>query len=385
MEKTISIFTLLVVTSLFCCCDRRKTPNNEPAKDRSYVNVDTNGVDTLPNVTNSWGNEENVAWIMDQLFRDTVPVFDFSPYNLSEKEEKMAEKNLRIAWYGEETFFEMDYIRQHYDKWKYVWRIFHIPNYGELACVEQDVILKLYLKKHQPELLMVGKDRSKHYANLRRHVMDSLTLDHEFLGKSLNAYCMNIVWFDYLRWYHVQLYNDDLHKIGINIDNELSHADKIRAAVERYKDNTPHFGSGDGDRYAEFYMLYSSALDTLIDNMCNMCEAKKAKQSHVKRYTKVSEQRLWREFYKYEEYDEGHWEIDSAIVVGMEPTRERTNIKARQYKPEIKRSYRRWLAYRQHISRSLAPKYRKAYDDATIAFQNFIMAQCKIKFQYQID
>lgn len=377
------IVALLVSVSLFCCCDSRKTETKGLTKDSTQINISAIIKDTLPNATNSWGNAENVSWIMEQLRKDTVPVFDFSSYHLSKKEEMAANKYLQMAWYGEQIFFKMDYIRQHYDTWKYVWRIFHIPNDGELGNVEIDVLFKLYLKEHHPELLIVGKDKAKHFSNIQKHVMDSLTLNHDFLGKDLHTYSMNIVWFDYLRWYHVQLFKDDLQKIGISIGKELSYADRIRATVERYKDNTPHFGSGNSDRYAEFYMLYASALDSLICDMCNMCTGK-SRQVEMELYAKVDESKLWRDFYENEEYDEGHWEFDRGTVVGLEPTRERTNMKARQYKSAIKRSYRQWLAYRQHISRQLSPQYRKAYDNATLTFQDFVMTQCKNKFKYQI-
>lgn len=384
MEKHIVIIVLLAAASLSCCCDTRKAKTNQCAKDSTQINVDTITRDTLPNATNSWGNEENVSWIMEHLRKDTVPVFDFSAYHLSKKEKTAANKCLRMAWYGEHTYFKMDYIRQHYDIWKYIWRIFHIPNGGELGNIEQDVIFKLYLKEHHPELLTIGKDKEKHYANIRKHVMDSLTLNHEFLGKDLHTYRMNIIWFDYLRWYHVRLFKDDLRKLGISIDKELGYTDKIRAAVETYKDNTPHFGSGNSDRYLEFYMLYTSALDSLISDMCNIC-AGKSIRVESKRHTKVDERRLWHDFYEYEEYDEYQWDIDCRTVVGMEPKRKRTNMKARRYKSAIRRSCRQWLAYRQRISRRLAQQYRKAYDNATLTFQDFVMKQCKNKFQYQID
>lgn len=382
MNNCNMIVAVLVSASLFSCCDSRKAETNSYTRDSTQINISTNIKETLPNATNSWGNAENVSWIMEQLRKDTVPVFDFSAYHLSKKEEIAANKYLQMAWYGEQTFFEMDYIRQHYDTWKYVWRIFHIPNDGELGNVEKDVLFKLYLKEYQPELLIVGKDKAKHFSNIQRHVMDSLTLNHDFLGDDLYTYSMNIVWFDYLRWYHVQLFKDDLQKIGISIGKELSYADRIRAAVEIYKDNTPHYGSGNSDRYAEFYMLYASALDSLICDMCNMCTGK---SKRVERYAKVDERRLWRNFYENEEYDEDHWEVDCSTVDGKGSTRERANMKARKYKAAIKRSYRQWLVYRQHTSRQLSPRYRKAYDNATLAFQNFVMTQCKNKFEYQID
>lgn len=343
--------------------------------------------DTLPCVTNSWGNADNVDWIMKQLHKDTIPAFDFSTYHLSKEDELLADSCLRVAWYGEHTWFKMGYIREHYGTWKYVWRIFHIPNGGELGFIEQDVIMKMYLQKHHPDLLIVGNDRAKHFADFQKHIMDSLTLNHEFLGHDIPTFGMNALWYDYLRWYRLRLYKDAWKKIGVSIDKEIWHTEKICEAVEEYKDNTPHFGSGNGQRFTEFYMLYTAALDSMISDMCRMCDSQPQKLSEKPRkvYSTTSEEGIWRRFYSYEDYDEGHWEFDSGMVVGLERTRKLTNEKTRRYKITIKRACRQWLTYRQRTRKKLSPQYRDQYDIATLRFHDFVIAQCRNKFQYGID
>lgn len=384
MNKMVFDFSVMFVALTLCCCkDSKKqlTQTVTPVEQRTNIYCDT-----LPHATSSWGNDDNVDWIMNQLHRDTIPTFDYSAYNLSKEEQLLADTCLRIAWYGTHTYFDMRYIREHYDTWKYVWRIYHIPNGGELGFIEQDIIMKLYFQRHHPEFLHIGKDKAKHFADLQKHILDSLTLNHESLECDLPTFDMNILWYDYLRWYRLQLYKDDFRRIGLSIDKERWYTEKICEAVEVYKDKTPHYGSGNYLRFTEFYNLYTAAVDSMMSDMCSMFERtpKKLKRAR-KKYNSADENILWDKFFCYEEYDEGHWEFDSASVVGMERSRELTNQKAKRYKPAIKRAYKKWLAYRQRMRWRLAPKYREQYDIATMRFREFVITQCDNKFQYGID
>ncbi|MCC8037630.1 MAG: hypothetical protein LIP02_05795 [Bacteroidales bacterium] len=87
MTKT-NICLIIAISTLFTSCGPKTATTDSVYKDSvsGATNTIVNGI--LPNTGRySWDEEENVAWIYDQLRNDSIPQFDLSGYGLSDEQQ----------------------------------------------------------------------------------------------------------------------------------------------------------------------------------------------------------------------------------------------------------------------------------------------------------